>query len=306
MECIAMTLERCKNICIKLRDKLSEELPELSMTNSNIQADIFDDSACCAVLELPDFYCCGEQCNFEVAAEFNDSACTTTCRPTCNASISGILSFNNYYCDIRDSFSDEHIEDIVKTFFIIIRDWVKNKHKKSYMVSINNPILKDSRCIVSKVMSLVSGDTMLVDIGKKNGLVPEYIINYDSVDIIDGSIDQIAVVFSADVTDENNNLLETVLIFNGFSNFIHKPNELSEAALDQNNFEIIQLSEGETINELPDHIYKRLRFCNDKLGVNASKFVGYSECDAFENMLLSDWMTLGGYGQAIIVNGEPD
>lgn len=306
MDNINLVLEKGKEICLKLKDKIVKELPEIDMTNSDVQDIVFSEIECNASLELPEFYCCGERCNFEVdlVLEDNDEYNTTL---TCSATISGLESFNSYFSDIHNNFSYDNIDKIVDNFFIIIADWTRNSDKQSYLIAFEDPILKESDCIVTKVFASMAGNISLTEIKKHNEYLPKHILACDDVSIIDGSVDQITVVFSADVTDDTPNSDNTVLVFRGFSNFSDRSknnikNDLETIGCTIN---LVELADGETVNDLPIDIYKKLKFCNDKLGIDAYKYVGYTECEELSDFLLEDWRTIYGYNKAVIVNGEP-
>lgn len=302
MKSIEEVLEEGRKICIELRDKIVKELPELDMTYSNIQDSIFDETECCAVLGLPEFYCCGEQCNFEVDLNIEENSRGKQV-VNCSAYISGLNSFNSYFSDTYEMFKYDDIEKIVNTFFIIIEDWTKNIKKKSYMVVFNNPILNDSDCIATKAFSTVQGNISIADIKKSNRYLPKHIVACDSVSIADGAIDQIAVVFSADVTDDSPDNGATILMFRGFSNFTDRAKEI--ITIDSEQLKLTELSNNETINNLPIDIYTKLRFCSDQLGINSDKYAGYAECESVNDFILDNFRSDYEFSTTVIVNGEP-
>ena len=306
MKSIEEVLDEGRKICIELRDKIVKELPELDMTYSNIQDSIFDETECCAVLGLPEFYCCGEQCNFEVDLAIEENSIGKQV-VNCSAYISGLNSFNSYFSDTYEMFNYDDIDKIVNAFFVIIADWTKNIKNKSYMVAFNNPILKDSDCIATKVFDTMQGNISINDIKKYNRYLPKHIVACDSISIVDGAIDQIAVIFSAGVTDDSPDTSATVLAFRGFSNFTDRAKAIikRDSEADGESFKIIGLTDGETINDLPIDIYAKLRFCSDQLGIDSTKYAGYTECNSLSDFLLDDCGAAYGYSAAVIVNGEP-
>lgn len=307
MKRIEAALDSCKEICVRLKDKLDTELTELDTTDCYIRGTIFDDIECCAVLTLPNFYCCGEQCNFVVNIIATDKL------SRCSACISGYESLNTYYSDTCDNFDYADyvsINDIISNFFNIIASWVNRSSANSYLVSFNSPILKYSDCIPTSVFSSVSGDIKLEDIKSDNEYLPDRILACDGVSIVDGIIDQIIVIFIPDVTDDTHEGPSTALMFMGFSNLSDRAKDLiykeESDTFELDSSDLKKLAEGETVNSLPDGIYRKLRFCSDQLGLGISKYIGYAECSDSDDLLADCCYSIDEHSLTVIVNGEPE
>lgn len=304
MKRIEIALDSCKEICERLKNKLDTELNELDTTECYIRGTIFDDAECCAVLTLPNFYCCGEQCNFVVNITLIDKI------SRCSACISGYESLNTYYNDTCDNFDYADIDGIISNFFNIVSNWVNCSSKNSYMISFDSPILKHSNCIPTQVFNNISGDIKLEDIKADNKYLPDRILACDGASIVDGVIEQIIVIFMPDVTDDEHKDSSTVLVFKGFSNFSDRAKDIiykeESEVFDLGSLDIKKLAEDETINSLPDEVYRKVRFCSDQLGLDTSKYTGYAKCNDGNDFLVDCCYSIDEYSLTVIVNGEPE
>lgn len=300
-EAIDRSLEYGLDICHTLQSELDEALRKQNSTLDfklgNVSYTAYE-LGCCVSLELPNFYCCGEQCMFEISFEVECNEDGDTAEEiVCSANLTGLSSFNYYYTHTYDSINQSVKNSILSKFKDIILNWTMYPEKQSYLVEFINPILKENNSVVQKVYSLIAGDVQLSDIESSNKYMPESIIACDSVSIVDGTINQVTVVFSqpiivsdnnADCEDntdsDNNNVI--VLQFKGLSNcdrsyieYIEKSfNDCADDEFDTVPNDIIALDtdNGETINDLPDEIYKKLKFCTEYLGLDIKYYVGYS------------------------------
>lgn len=215
-----------------------------------------------------------------------------------------IDSFNDYFSYTTDKLDEDSIEKILNDVYAIIYDWVINIKKKSYTVEFKSPLLCDSSCIATSVLCKIQGDVKLADIKKDISYLPEHIIACDSVSIVSGCLDELIVIFSdsvlADKTDVNSNC--TVI------RFMHHGNSLNttEKSDTLNNNDFVALDNNESHISLPSDIQKKIKFCNDVLGVPSKNYIGYKTYESMDSYYYSDWASDDKEIITILVNGEPD